>query len=164
MTIGNGSYKVIVVAYSEVMSLECLQKINTFVQSGGKVLWVGEKPTLADDAAEQSAFTTLAAGFVSDTVYNNETVCSIVGSYDNIDATFTGLNGEVLVSRYEKDGKTIYFLCNNQMQAKSVTVTLPSSAKISVYTPGTGIINILGSSNTCTVSVPAYEGIFIVIG
>ncbi|MBO7310408.1 MAG: hypothetical protein J6U86_03330 [Clostridia bacterium] len=163
MTIGNGSYNVIAVAYSEVMSLECLQKLNDFVQSGGKVLWVGEKPSLADDAAEQSAFNSVAANFAGDTVYNNENICDIIGQYDNVDATFDNLNGEVLVSQYEKDGKTIYFLCNWQKKLKSVTVNLPETAKISVYYPGTGVIEVINSANSCTVSIPAYEGAFIVV-
>jgi hypothetical protein len=146
------------------MSLECLQKLDEFIQSGGKVLWIGEKPSLADDAAEQSEFNALVSKFAGDTVYNNENVCDVIGQYDNIDATFENLNGEVLVSQYEKDGKTIYFLCNWQKKLKSVTVNLPESAKISVYYPGTGVIEVIDSADTCTVSIPAYEGAFVIVG
>lgn len=64
-----------------------MQKLDAFVQSGGKVLWVGERPSLADDATEQSAFNTLVSKYSSDTVYNNENVCAVIGQYDNIDAT-----------------------------------------------------------------------------
>jgi hypothetical protein len=164
MTIGNSSYTVIAVAYSEVMSLECLQKLDAFVQSGGKVLWVGEKPSHADDATEQSAFTTLISEYTSDTVYNNENVCAVIGQYDNVDAMFENLNGEVLVSQYEKDGKTIYFLCNWQKHLNTVTVNLPESIAVSVYYPDTGIIKDLDPTDTCTVNIPAYEGIFVIVG
>lgn len=163
MTIGYGSYKVIVVAYSEVMSLECLQKFDAFVQSGGKILWVDEKPSLADDATEQSAFATLISTYASDTVFDNENICSQIGAFDNVEATFQNLNGDVMVSQYEKDGKTIYFLCNWQKKLKSVTVNLPKTTEISVYYPGIGVIEVIDSSDTCTVNIPAYEGAFIIV-
>ena len=68
------------------------------------------------------------------------------------------------MSQYEKDGKTIYFLCNWQKHLNTITVNLSESSTVSVYYPDTGIIKELDTTDTCTVNIPAYEGVFVIVG
>lgn len=161
---GSGTYRVIIVPYTQYISATALRRLVQFRQAGGSVLFVGDKPSHGLTATEDENVATLMEQLVDVQVYS--------GGISQIkDQLTSGIRRAVEIGRSKSvisgdfigDGCSITYLANTSEQGSSVTVRFTDgyTGEVTVYRPLTGGAEILAVGDTLQVDVPGYEAILI---
>ncbi|MBE6616286.1 MAG: hypothetical protein E7631_13385 [Ruminococcaceae bacterium] len=168
MRIGNGAYRTIILAWTQYISAEAMEVLTEFSSLGGNVLFVGEIPaysTGTDGDEEVAAMTNaLAEGHF----YNKAgtTVIRELAALANNRLTLQGNKNismdALFCGDFHTDDKEITMLANSTSADGSVTVSWTDgyTGSYTVYYPGSG--NIETAEGEYTLTVPAYESVFVI--
>ncbi len=170
MLIGLGSYSIIIVPYTEYMSVRALEKLEQFIEAGGKVAFV-DSDIKHGLVAGQEDEVKVIIDRISDKVITASRSSVLVKKIVNLishDLTAKVVNGSrerFMMADFESEDRDVSFLVN--ASAKDMTVkwnyTDGYDGKADIYYPGSGNIEAVDmSEGVITVVIPAYEGILIV--
>jgi hypothetical protein len=156
LRVGNFGFKTILVPKATVMRIEDIRILDTLMEQGCEVIFVGNMPSIAFKEADQAEL----EDFVSrraDALMNlpsraaravTTTVALTVASKQN-----------VLVSPYRKDGVEFFFLANASYQEASMTFTYEGAVGYRLYDPVTGEITEVSAQETCELA--PYRALFV---
>ncbi len=142
MLIGHGAFHTLVMPKMEFIPLAVTKKILELERAGGKVLWVDQVPTMAenqrnDDGINESLgrFQPISAG---------ELKSEIDRSYSSaFDLSFSVAPEQMTVGRYTKGDHQIYLLVNRKQEVLSTEVSCTTCHKqdpFQVLDPSSGLI------------------------
>ena len=168
LVIGNGSYRTVVLAYGEYISVEAAQKLAYFKNNGGKVVFVGTE--YGDyKATEQNANERVSAAMAQladcDTFALN-VAGSRIAKLATRTLKLTGLDGTTSKSIlygefFDATHDVCYYANSSELDAKATaTFTDGYDGAYTVYYPYTGNI-VSGSGNEVEFDLPAYCAVLI---
>ena len=134
----NGRYRTLVMPEVELLPLTVARKIEEFEKGGGKVIWVKSLPQMGDSSEEHEK---VKAMFAKRKILSPGRVAEAVGAA--LPPGFTLRTGpEVLVARFNRDGRRITYLVNYHAGKVDVPLTLASgsSQSFDVYNPMDGAV------------------------
>lgn len=170
MLIGLGSYSIIIVPYTEYMSVGALEKLEKFIEAGGNVAFVesdikhglvpgqeDEVKTIVDRISDKVITASRSAVLV-------RKIVNLI-SHDLTAKVVSGLRERFMMADFESEDHDVSFLIN--ASSKDMTVkwnyTDGYIGRADIYYPGSGNIETVEmSEGVVTVVIPAYEGILIV--
>ncbi len=168
MKVGSGTYRTILLPWTQYISETAMEVLTKFAFLGGNVLFIGDIPRYSigtDGDAEVAAMAeALAEGHFYDRA-GRDTIKQITSFTENrmviqnhqsiaADALFYG--------DFHTADKEISFLVNSTATEGSVTLSYADgySGTYDIYCPGSGLIT--AASGDTAVTIPAYEGIFVI--
>ena len=170
MVIGNGSYRVLVIAYADYISANAARKLQTFVKAGGKVVFVGSVPQYGleekEDADVKQIMDLLAAG---DSCFFKKTGTTAINAIANaaskslkIEKIKGFMSKALLMGDFENETQDITFVVNTTDTDGNLTLSYADGYKgeFLLYFPGSGEIR--KCTDSADVVLPAYEGVFFV--
>ena len=134
----NGRYRTLVMPEVELLPLTVARKIEEFEKGGGKVIWVKSLPQMGDTPEEHEK---VRAMFAKKKILSPGRVAEAIGQ--ELPPGFTLQAGpDVLVARFNRDGRRITYLVNYRAGKEEVALTLSSGSNRSfdVYNPMDGTI------------------------
>lgn len=136
MKIGYGSYHTLVMPQMDFIPLAVIEKLRTFEESGGTVLWIDQVPRGAEHAENDPA---VRAALQNAQMIPVEGIAhSITRSYSpEFNLTFTPGTDQLTVGRFRRGGRQIYLLVNRSQEKLSVQIE-GGSAAVSILDPSTG--------------------------
>lgn len=165
ITIGNSTYRVIVMPCVEILSLDTMEKLADFTASGGKVIWVGRVPTIASRYGETEALRAISNRYAGEVLAaDGESFANVTEAvkavadygYTFISSPDTGL----FISPYKAEGKQILFIANSNDRDETFTFSLGEDASYSVYDPQSGVIT--DYKGQADITCGGYRGLLIV--
>ena len=134
----NGRYRTLVMPEVELLPLTVARKIEEFEKGGGKVIWVKSLPQMGDSPEEHEK---VKAMFAKKKILSPGRVAEAVGA--ELPPGFSLQTGsDVLVARFNRDGRRITYLVNYHAGKVDVPLTLASgsSQSFDVYNPMDGAV------------------------
>ena len=134
----NGRYRTLVMPEVELLPLAVARKIEEFEKGGGKVIWVKSLPQMGDSSEEHEKVKTM---FAKKKILSPGRVAEAVGA--ELPPGFSLQTGsDVLVARFNRDGRRITYLVNYHAGKVDVPLTLASgsSQSFDVYNPMDGAV------------------------
>ena len=158
MNTGLGSYSVIIMPNVSVISCDALQKLCDFELSGGRIIWLGCKPSMCDNIKETDRFNALLSKFKSG-VFEGK-LKNKLSEYCSIPLNAMIKTG-VFISEYKRsdDGKTVVYLANYSNTAKAVPLG-GGYGDYLIYDPYDCTVTEASGQNTVTVE--KYRAVLIV--
>ncbi|MDR0575876.1 MAG: hypothetical protein LBG96_17945 [Tannerella sp.] len=152
LRIAGMEFKVVIMSYVQVLPLSVLNKLKTFEQSGGKVVWTGSFPQHGVNSGE----TAKIAAYAEQIRLSENPASDAAAAAD--DPMRWESQSPVIVSRFSKDGKPIYMLINNtdkpiEIQGKSLYLD-----NFELFNPRTGDITQL---NKCEFVIDRFSAVFL---
>ncbi len=169
MVIGDGSYRVLILAYADYLSGEAARKLETFVRAGGKVFFVGGVPQYGlleqDDATVSEVMNSLCT---ADNLFEkgNTKTAREIAQYATVSVSIDTCKGvsqnDLYSGEFENDTQDIVFLVNSNKKNAVLTLSYTDgySGEFLVYFPGSG--EIMSCTGSASLTLPAYEGVFLV--
>lgn len=169
LVIGNGSYRTLVMAYGEYISVEAAQKLAYFKRNGGTVVFVGTayddyKSVEADGNERVSAAMAQLAECEQLTLTVAGTrIAKMVSSTMKLTALDGVANESVLYGEFIDAGHDIAYVANasDKDATASLEFTDGYDGAYTVYYPYTGNVT-SGSGNKVQIDLPAYCAVLII--
>lgn len=170
MKIGLGSYSVIVIPYTEYMSVEALEKLEQFIAAGGHVAFVDsdiQHGLLPGQEEEVKAI----IDRISDKVVSASKTSVLLKKMGNMitrnlnTKVTIGTASRFMMADFESEDHDVSFLVNASDSPMTVKWNYSDGyeGSASVYYPGNGnIVKVDMSEGAATLVIPAYEGVLIV--
>jgi hypothetical protein len=161
LIMGAHEYTSIIMPRVELLPLPVMQKLQQFEQAGGKVLWVDSLPRLGDAPEEHEA---VRAGVSGAKVITPAQVAENLGPA--FPASFRlrldAENKNILISRWERDGRRINYVVNNSGETLSPNFRLEgkTSGSVQIYNPADGTITPLALPGAVTLK--PFSSVFLV--
>ena len=173
LLVGNGAYRLVILAYAEAISEAAVTTLEAFVSRGGQVVFIGDIPSWCPDpGAEETGADRRIASAASKMAEGHFHPRVGTAMLDDI-AAHAGLRMRLEVpdgasadgwfyAEYQTEERDIGFLVNSRNEARSAALTyLDGYAGTSaVCWPGTGVIG--ERSGAVTLTVPPYESVFVI--
>ena len=158
MTVGLGSYSVIVMPHVSTMSLEAAEKLAEFKAAGGKIIWLDCTPALCTEQKNAERFKA-AVSKIKGTVFTGK-IADELSKYVKIPMN-ARLKSGVFITEYVRtdDGKRIVYLANSTNSIKTITLG-EGCGKYYIYDPYD--CTVTEENGQTTVKVPKYRAILIV--
>jgi len=171
--VGQCRYQAVIMPPSLNWSSATVMLLKRFVESGGRLLVVGEKPTLVDGTESADLSALLAHKAVVTCENSAESLCAVLADLVPPDVCVTDAKGAPLPAiRYQhrREGRThIFFFCNvSRTETLAATVELAVCGKVSEWCAGDGSVVELpaevksGKLVLCTTFAPVGAHIFVV--
>ena len=154
----NGRYRTIVMPEVELLPLKVARKLEEFEKEGGKVIWVKTLPQMGDRHDEHEKVRSL---FAKKKTLSPGHVAEAIGQ--GLPPGFVLPTGpEVLVARFNRDGRRITYLVNYRADKLTVPLTLTSGGRRSfdIYNPMDG--SITARQFPTSVSIEGDASLFLV--
>lgn len=169
LVIGNGAYRVMILAYADYISAEAAEKLAAFCEAGGTVIFVEDAPTKSLDGKGDDRVAAAMASMSEQPSYKRNRVpkmCIDVAEMSNNVMTIGTCQGvaktDMLYGDFADDGHDLSYFANAASTAATLSVTFRDGydGAYTVYYPYSGNIQ-SGSGNKVTLSIPAYEAVIV---
>lgn len=130
------SFTAVIVPGAEIIPLSVMKKLREFEESGGKVVWIGSVPSLADRFGDTGELSGLTSGLTA--MSEDEAVAKVKAETD-LGITISGGEDHIYLGKYILDGNDAYWIFNYGSGNTSVTVC-SDAAGYDVYDPENGEI------------------------
>jgi hypothetical protein len=161
LIMGAHEYTSIIMPRVELLPLPVMQKLQQFEKAGGKVLWVDSLPRLGDSPAEHEAVRAAVAGVA--TITPEQVVGSLGEAFPgSFRLRFDAESKDILIGRFERDGRRINYVVNKGSAAVSPRFRLEgkASGSVQVYNPADGTITT--QSLPAELTMPPSSSLFLV--
>ena len=161
LIMGAHEYTSIIMPRVELLPLPVMQKLQQFEKAGGKVLWVDSLPRLGDSPAEHEAVRAAVAGVA--TITPEQVVGSLGEAFPgSFRLRFDAESKDILIGRFERDGRRINYVVNKGGAAVSPRFRLEgkASGSVQVYNPADGTI--ATQSLPAELTMPPSSSLFLV--
>ncbi|MCX6971848.1 MAG: hypothetical protein NTV93_17065 [Verrucomicrobia bacterium] len=163
LVVGSHDYTTIVMPRVELLPLAVMKKLEEFQKAGGKVLWVDAVPRLGDAPEEHAAVRAAVAGVA--TITPEQVVGSLGEAFPgSFRLRFDAENKDILIGRFERDGRRINYVVNKGSAAVSPRFRLEgkASGSVQVYNPADGTITT--QTLPAELTMPPSSSLFLVEG
>lgn len=155
LEVGNFNFKTIIVPRVSIMDIKSMRILNSLVEQGVNVVFVGTMPEIAFMEQDQTELEDLSKKL-------NGNFCMDLNSlYDKIQVKVpfkaTSIDATIYVSPYELDGTKFYYLANASTVEGKVIFNYPNAKAYRVYDALTGEI----TEVTESYNIPSYRGIIV---
>ena len=161
MVIGPDDYTTVIMPRVELVPLAVMKKLEEFQKADGKVLWVDSLPRLGDSPEEHEAVRTAVV---------EAKVITPAQVAENLGPTFPpgfrlrldAENKNILIGRWERDGRQINYVVNNSDETLSPTLHLEgkASGSVQIYNPADGSMTPLALPGAVTLN--PFSSVFLV--
>lgn len=159
LKIGRGSYRTLVMPQVEILSRAALDKIREFEVAGGKVLWVDEKPQMAESAEDDDAIHQAAQRI--QTVPRDQLAAQVGDAVpENFRLEFGRDAPPFGLARFVKDDNLVYYVVNRT--EKPMQLPVLSGGDFDLLDPATGVIT--PRTAPCKLELPALGSLLLVHG
>ena len=169
LVIGNGVYRIMVMAYADYISAEAAEKLDAFCKAGGTVIFFDGTPTKSLDGKGDDRVTAAMASMSNQPSYKRNRLpkmCVDIAEMCNNIMSIGTCKGvgktDVLYGDFADDSHDLSYFANSAATAATLSVTFRDGydGAYTIYYPYSG--NILsGEGNEISLSVPAYEAVIV---
>ncbi|MBE6585898.1 MAG: hypothetical protein E7645_05135 [Ruminococcaceae bacterium] len=169
LIIGNGAYRVMILAYADYISAEAAEKLAAFCKAGGTVVFVNGTPDKSLDGKGDDRVVAAMASMNDQPSYKSNRIpkmCIDVANMSNnimsIGSCLGAAKTEILYGDFADDTHDLSYFANTTASPATLSVTFRDGydGTYTLYFPYSG--NILsGSGNKISLSVPAYEAVIV---
>ena len=167
LNVGEGAYKTVIVPYAEYMSVEAAEALARFANAGGRVIFVESKPTHATTYGDDARLRSIVDGMTSlyRAEFDTDLLRSLMNTSNNLlnISIISGLSGDrMLYGDFTDDVHEISFVVNTSPSDGTMTLSYKDGydGTYFVYYPGNAKIE--EYTGTATVTIPRYQGVFVV--
>lgn len=169
LVIGNGAYRVMILAYADYISAEAAEKLADFCKAGGTVIFVNDAPSKSLDGKGDDRVAAAMASMSEQPSYKRNRIpkmCVDIAEMCNNIMTINGCKGvaksEMLYGDFADDGHDLSYFANSAATNATLSVTFRDgySGAYTVYYPYSGNIE-SGEGNELTLNVPAYQAVIV---
>lgn len=171
---GSLSWDVLVLPQVQTLSLEALQVIDRFVQSGGKVIAVGGLPENSGVDFPSDAVMQLSASVFSGSA-NRAGETSAMQQYE--EAPFEAMLSSMTARKYEVlpaglpircshkqvDGSDMLFVTNDSNQSQTFSVRFAQRGAVSLWDPNTGKVE-KNAEQQAKLTLAPYDAVMLIKG
>jgi len=166
------SYRCMVLPETWVIPLAVLKKIAAFVNNGGKLVTVGDLPSVADRKGDTPEVISLSAELKSSANVairdNSAGMVEAIKQFLPADLTLDNSCPELFYCHRVLENRDIYFLANNGSAPIQRKVTIQTVGKVEKWHPTTGEIQSLSAATAegktiIDLSFQPFEGYFLVV-
>ncbi len=169
LSVGNGAYTTVILPVTRYISATAMEKLVTFRQAGGTVIFVGDQPeygmTAEEDARVAAAMATMADAPAYKT--GDDGIYADLSQYvDRLMQVKTqaGKNEGFLMADFATDGREITYLVNTTLSEIRLQASYCDGYEgtVTLYYPANGMIESVKATKNMTVTLPAYEAVLVV--
>lgn len=159
-TVGGLDYKALVIPSCELLPLALLQKLEALQKAGVAVYFLQKLPRLGVSPQEHAQVEALAAKIAKPYTGPLSALCSDLKKLADITLEIDGAGREkILASRYQHEGKTLYFLVNSFQEDITVTVRDKKAKTATQLVPEDGTVAEFALPGEITIK--ADRGVFV---
>ena len=155
LQVGNFTFTTILVPSATMMRIESMRVLDSLIDKGVNVIFVGEMPTIAFCEADQAEMDTLVQKHASLLRNNYLDVVSAVTTVPELHVD-SGIR-TVYVSPYEKDGVKFFFLANATKKNTEISLSFEGAVGYRIYDPVSGEIYEVEDTTT----IQSFRALFI---
>lgn len=169
LIIGNGAYRIMILAYADYISAEAAEKLADFCKAGGTVIFVDDAPSKSLDGKGDDRVAAAMSAMSGQPNYRPNRIpkmCVDVAEMCNNIMSIDSCKGvgktDVMYGDFADDGHDLSYFANSTATAATLSVTFRDGydGAYTIYYPYSG--NILsGEGNEISLSVPAYEAVIV---
>lgn len=169
LIIGNGAYRIMILAYADYISAEAAEKLDAFCKAGGTVIFFDGAPSKSLDGKSDDRVAAAMASMSDQPTYKRNRLpkmCVEISEMCNNIMSIDSCKGvgktDVLYGDFADDGHDLSYFANSAATAATLSVTFRDGydGAYTIYYPYSGNIE-SGSGNTIALSVPAYEAVIV---
>ena len=169
LLIGNGAYRVLILAYADYISAEAAEKLAAFCEAGGTVVFVSDAPSKSLDGKGDDRVAAAMAAMSEQPSYKINRIpkmCIDVANMSNNILSIGTCKGaaktDILYGDFMDDGHDLSYFANSSAAEATLSLTFRDGydGAYTVYYPYSGNIE-SGSGNKISLSVPAYQAVII---
>lgn len=170
LIIGNGAYRILVLAYADYISAEAAEKLADFCKAGGTVIFLGDEPSKSLDGKSDDRVAAAMEAMSKQPSYKANRLpkmCSDIAEMCNNIFSIDTCKGvgktDVMYGDFADDSHDLSYFANSAATAATLSVTFRDGydGDYTIYYPYSGNIE-SGSGNKLTLTVPAYEAVIVV--
>ncbi len=166
---GLGSYRVVILGYTQYISVEALQKLTHFTEAGGTVIFVGETPEHGLRLEQEDAISALMAKLEDQPRFKNGAGTQLIEKLEEIshrNLTVQVVNGDkntLLMADFESADRDVTFFVNASYSDTTVKLSYTDGydGKATLYHPATGYIETVTLGDGKEITVPACVGLIL---
>lgn len=170
MVAGLGSYRVVILPFSQYVSVEALTKLTHLVEAGGTVMLVGDTPVHGLLPGQEETVAALMGKLEGQPAFKSGTTHYLIEALDKVsvrDLTVLEVKGErenLLMADFENAERDVTFLVNAGYTDTVVKVAYTDgyAGKATLYHPDTGYIETVTPGAGMEITVPACVGLILV--
>ena len=167
---GLGTYRVVILPYTQYISVDALENLTLFTKAGGRVIFIGSTPSHGLRPNEESAISALMdqlKGQPTIQRYSQTTLLRAVVpvAHRNLDTSvISGNSANLLMADYGNDDRDVTFLVNASYTDTVVRLTYTDgyAGNATLYHPETGYIEAVSLAGGKSVTIPACTGVILV--
>ncbi|MBR4941819.1 MAG: hypothetical protein IKZ19_07470, partial [Clostridia bacterium] len=162
LQIGLGEYSVIVLPQTTVMSLQTANKLRDFQAAGGKIIWIGTKPTISGNPGESEEISSIVSELGEFYPTFNYDCITVLKETASPEILLSGAANNIWISRYTRLDceKEIYYLANMAKTSAQISVVFPDGGNFDIYVPIDG--NVISASGQADIEIESYQGVLVV--
>ncbi len=169
LIIGNGAYRIMILAYADYISAEAAEKLAAFCKAGGTVIFVEGTPAKSLDGKSDDRVAAAMTSMSDQPSYKRNRIpkmCIDVAEMSNNILTIDSCKGvgktDVLYGDFADDGHDLSYFANSAATAATLSVTFRDGydGAYTIYYPYSGNI-VSGSGNELNLAIPAYEAVIV---
>ncbi|MBQ9781006.1 MAG: hypothetical protein IJW00_08685 [Clostridia bacterium] len=169
LIIGNGAYRIMILAYADYISAEAAEKLSAFCKAGGTVIFVNDPPSKSLDGKTDNRVAAAMEAMSGQPSYTRSRIpkmCSDLSEKCNNILSINTCKGvgktEVLYGDFADDSHDLSYFANSAATPATLSVVFRDGydGAYTIYYPYSGNIQ-SGSGNKFTLSVPAYEAVIV---
>jgi hypothetical protein len=167
---GLGSYRVVILAYTQYISTEALEKLTTFTEAGGTVIFVGDPPAHGLRPDQETAIASLMEKLDSQPSikrYTSSRLMEALAPVAHRDLTVSVTSGDkanFLMADFENATRDVTFMVNASYADTVVKAAYADGyvGTAALYHPETGYIETVTLGDGREITVPACTGLILV--
>lgn len=166
---GLGSYRVVILGYTQYISVEALRKLTHFTEAGGTVIFVGETPEHGLRLEQEDTIATLMTRLESQPRFKNGAGSQLIDTLNTLshrDLTVNVVAGDqsnLLMADFESTDRDVTFMVNTSYTDTTVKLSYTDgyTGKATLYHPATGYIETVTLGEGKEITVPACVGLIL---
>lgn len=161
LIINDAKFECIMMPRTEVLSVKVLAKLQQWEKSGGKLIWIEEKPHIAAELGKNGE---LQSAVSSVRTVNIDQAISTAASALNEKMKITSATAKdvLYMTRHTLQNKQMYYFVNGGGSQNTIKLSYAGANGFDVYNPSTGSISSYNGSSA-TVNIGAYKTVFVVV-
>ncbi len=169
LLIGNGAYRVMILAYADYISAEAAEKLVAFCKAGGTVIFLNGQPSKSLDGRGDERVAAAMASMSDQPSYKRNRIpkmCIDIAEMSNnilsIDACRGVAKTDILYGDFMDDAHDLSYFANSFSADATLSLSFRDGydGAYTVYYPYSGNIE-SGSGNKISLNVPAYQAAII---
>ncbi len=167
---GLGSYRAVILAYTQYISTEALEKLTAFTEAGGTVIFVGDTPAHGLLPDQEDSIASLMDKLDSQPSIKRYTAARLMEALAPVahrDLTVTVTSGDktnLLMADFASTDRDVTFLVNASYSDTIVTAAYTDgyTGTAALYHPATGYIETVTLGDGREITIPACTGLILV--